>query len=72
MKMTEEQAIAQGMSEWDIAYGFLTEEIEPSPNIDHRTPNEKEHGPVVAARMEAYHDVTVYADGYEDWYYIGD
>lgn len=70
--MTEEQALAQGMSDFDIAYGFMTGEIEPSPNIDHRTPNEKEHGQVVGSRMDPYHDVTIYADGYEERYYIGD
>ena len=68
----EKEAIKQGMSDLDIAYGFLTGEIEPDPDIDHRTPDEKLHGPVVDSRMEPYHDVTVYADGYEDWRYIGD
>lgn len=68
----EKEAIAQGMSDWDIAYGFLTGEIIPDPSIDHRTPNEKEHGPVVGSRMDPYHDVTIYADGYEERYYIGD
>lgn len=30
------------------------------------------HGPIVDYRMEAYHDVRVYEDGYEDRMYIGD
>ena len=30
------------------------------------------HGKVVDYRFEPYHDVTVYEDGYEDWFYIGD
>ena len=36
------------------------------------TPLTKLHGEVVGYRMEPYHDVTVYADGYEDWFYIGE
>lgn len=32
----------------------------------------KPHGDSVDFRQEAYHDVTVYEDGYEDMYYIGD
>ena len=70
--ITEIEAEKQGMSEIEIAYGFLTGDIIPDPNRDHRTPNEKEHCPVVGSRMEPYHDVTIYADGFEDWYYIGD
>ena len=31
-----------------------------------------EHGRVVERRQEAYHDVIVYEDGYEESYYIGD
>lgn len=31
-----------------------------------------EHGRVVSRRFEPYHDVTVYEDGHEDWYYIGE
>lgn len=30
------------------------------------------HGKPIAVRFEPYHDVTVYEDGYENWYYIGD
>lgn len=30
------------------------------------------HGKVVDTRFEAYHDVTVYEDGYEDRFYIGE
>lgn len=30
------------------------------------------HGPVVDYRMESYHDVRVYEDGYEERMYIGD
>lgn len=38
-------------------------------------PNEKpksEHGAIADRRMDAYHDVTVYEDGYEEKDYIGD
>lgn len=31
-----------------------------------------EHGALVEVRQEAYHDVRVYADGYEERDYIGD
>ena len=30
------------------------------------------HGAVIERRMEAYHDVIVYEDGYEERFYIGD
>lgn len=33
---------------------------------------ERVHGPVINRRMDAYHDVTVYADGHEERFYIGD
>lgn len=68
--ITEQEAEAQGMSDIDIALGILDGDIIPDPNS--QTPNEKLHGKVVGTRMEAYHDVTIYEDGYEDWYYIGD
>lgn len=32
----------------------------------------KPHGKVVDFRQEAFYDVTVYEDGYEDRFYIGD
>lgn len=32
----------------------------------------KPHGDQVDFRQEAYHDVAVYEDGYEDMFYIGD
>lgn len=31
-----------------------------------------EHGALVEVRQEAYHDVRIYADGYEERDYIGD
>ncbi len=30
------------------------------------------HGKLVEVRQEAYHDVYVYEDGYEERFYIGD
>lgn len=30
------------------------------------------HGDVVEYRQDAYHDVKVYEDGYEEFFYIGD
>ena len=35
-------------------------------------PAEGEHGPVVMYRQDAYHDVLIYADGFEERFYIGD
>ena len=31
-----------------------------------------EHGKMIDYRFEAYYDVKVYEDGYEEWFYIGD
>lgn len=31
-----------------------------------------EHGRIIETRFDPYHDVTVYEDGYEERYYIGD
>ena len=31
-----------------------------------------EHGEIVSFRQEAFYDITVYADGYEDRFYVGD
>lgn len=30
------------------------------------------HGKIVSRRFEPYHDVTVYEDGHEEWFSIGD
>lgn len=35
-------------------------------------PQAGEHGKCVDYRFEAYHDVHVYEDGYEEWLYIGE
>lgn len=39
---------------------------------DWEEPTPSEHGKVVDYRCEAFYDVTVYEDGYEDRYYVGD
>lgn len=67
--ITEAEARKQGMDDIDIFLGIVNEEIEPD---DSPSPMEKIHGKVVGTRWEPYHDVTIYEDGYEDWYYIGD
>lgn len=68
--MTETRAIELGYSDFEIAYGFLTGEI--IPDRDHLTPTEKEHGKCIDYIQNAYHDVYVYEDGYEEYRYIGD
>lgn len=35
-------------------------------------PAESEHGPVIGYRQDAYNDITVFADGPEERFYIGD
>lgn len=35
-------------------------------------PKPDPHGRVIERRMEPYHDVIVYEDGYEEWQYIGE
>lgn len=67
--ITEEQARAQGADDIDIFLGICNEEIIPSSKPSHL---EQLHGKIVGARTEPYHDVTVYEDGYEDWFYIGE
>ena len=67
--MTYAEAVKSGMDELDIFFAICDGKVEP--------PEEKEcihpvHGRVVETRFEAYHDVTVYEDGHEEWYYIGD
>lgn len=67
--MTETEAKAKGMSGLDIAMGILMGDIEPEEKL---FPVERLHGKVVGSRMDPYHDVTIYEDGYEDRHYIGD
>ena len=35
-------------------------------------PAESEHGPVIGYRQDAYNDITVFAVGFEERFYIGD
>lgn len=35
-------------------------------------PAESEHGPVIGYRQDAYNDITVFADSFEERFYIGD
>ncbi len=67
--ITEKEALEKNMDDVAIFLGILDGEIVPDPVL---TPNEKLHGKVVGFRMDPYHDVTIYEDGYEDRYYIGD
>lgn len=69
--IAEAEARKRGMDDIAILLGILDEEIEPDPNPI-PSPMERVHGKAVSSRFEAYHDVTVYEDGYEDWSYIGD
>ena len=68
--ITEDEAEKQGMSDHDIALGFMFGTIIPTK--DHKTPAEKLHGEIVGWRTEPYHDVAIYEDGYEEYNYIGD
>ena len=58
-----------GADDIDIFLGICNEEIIPSSKPSRL---EQLHGKIVGTRTEPYHDVTVYEDGYEDWFYIGE
>ena len=66
---SDEQATQHGADAIDIFMGIVNETVGAPPRL---SPMEKLHGKVVETRMEPYHDVTVYEDGYEDWFYIGE
>lgn len=66
--MTMQEAEKSGMCDFDIAMAIVTGEIEEEPE-EYRHPV---HGRVVSTRFDPYHDVTVYEDGYEERFYIGD
>ena len=68
--ITEDEAEKAGMSDIDIALGFLDGSVIPTK--EHKTPMEKEHGKIAGYRMDPYHDVAIYEDGYEDRFYIGE
>lgn len=67
--MTYDEAVTNCMDELDIFFAICNGEVAP--------PEEKEyvhpvHGRVVETRFDPYHDVTVYEDGHEERYNIGD
>lgn len=51
---------------------FMDGKITEWPWPEAISEDERRHGPVVRTYWTAYHNVTVYADGYEDREYIGD
>ena len=69
--ITEQEARAKGMDDVAVLLGIVDGDIIPDPT-PRLTPNEKLHGKIVGTRMDPYHDVTIYEDGYEERYYIGD
>lgn len=69
LMQSEEQATQHGADAIDIFMGIVNETVGVPTRL---SPMEKLHGKVVETRMEPYHDVTVYEDGYEDWFYIGE
>lgn len=69
LMQSEGQAKQQGADAIDIFMGIVNETVGALPSL---SPMEKLHGKVVESRMRAYHDVTIYEDGYEDWSYIGE
>ena len=69
--ITEQEAREKGMDNVAVFLGIVDGEVIPDPT-PRLTPNEKLHGKVVGTRMDPYHDVTIYEDGYEERYYIGD
>lgn len=67
--MTVQEAENKGYDPIAVFLGICNGEIEE--------PEEKEyihpvHGKVVGTRFDPYHDVTIYEDGHEERYYIGD
>ena len=67
--MTLQEAEKSGMSDVDIALAIVTGEIEEPDPEEFVHPV---HGKIVDTRFDPYHDVTVYEDGYETRFYIGD
>lgn len=67
-KLNVKEAEAAGWSDFDIALGIVTGEIE-TETVDYVHPI---HGELVSTRFDAYHDVYVYEDGHEEKRYIGD
>lgn len=67
--MTIREAEQSGMSDLDIALAIVTGEIEEPEPEEFIHPV---HGRITKTRLDPYHDVKVYEDGYEERYYIGD
>ena len=58
------------MDDNDIAIGIVTGEIEtPELKGEYMHPV---HGRIVETRFDPWHDVTVYEDGHEERFYIGE
>lgn len=74
MANADKQKSTDPMDAWEVisqVLDYFNTGKEPTFKSE-PTPDEKAHGKVVGFRRTAYHDITVYEDGYEDWYYIGD
>ena len=67
--MTYDEAKKSGMDALDILFAIFSGEVDPPDEIDFV---HVDHGRIVDTRFDAYHDVTVYEDGHEERYYIGD
>lgn len=64
------QLVKQDLSkEMEFPWDYTDEEIEDEKNTDW---SKSPHGKPIGTRFDPYHDVTVYEDGYEERYYIGD
>lgn len=66
--MTYDEAVKSGMDEMSIFLSTCTGEVDP-PEEEFVHPV---HGRIVETRFDPYHDVTIYEDGHEERYYIGD
>ena len=51
---------------------FMDGKITEWPWPEAISEDERRHGPVIRTYWTAYHNVTVYADGHEEYDYIGD
>ena len=54
------------------ALNMFFKAIEDPESIPEPEPEPGPHGKIIKRRCEAFYDVAVYEDGYEDWNYIGD
>ena len=79
--MTWNEAIERGIDvkslTWDEAMDIGIDPVDVLAHNDELKESDEEppvgpHGRVVETRFDPYHDVTVYEDGYEERYYIGD